>query len=75
MRTLAAAAATLAYGLSIYAAAYAPMAGVAALRETSVIIAALLGTVILGERPRVPRVAEACVIAAGSVLVATKGVR
>jgi drug/metabolite transporter (DMT)-like permease len=67
--------ATLAYALSIYASTYAPMAGVAALRQTSVVIAALLGTAILGERPWRPRVAAACVIAAGSVLVVSQGVR
>ncbi|MGO8916005.1 MAG: EamA family transporter [Stellaceae bacterium] len=67
--------ATLAYGLSIYASAYAPMAGVAALRQTSVIMAALLGTIILGERPWAPRVAAACVITAGAALVVTQGVR
>jgi drug/metabolite transporter (DMT)-like permease len=66
--------ATLAYGLSIYASTYAPMAGVAALRQTSVVIASLLGTVLLGERPWRPRVLAACVIAAGSVLVAAQGV-
>jgi drug/metabolite transporter (DMT)-like permease len=62
--------ATLAYGLSIYASTYAPMAGVASLRQTSVVIASLVGTVLLGERPWRPRVAAACIIAAGSVLVA-----
>jgi drug/metabolite transporter (DMT)-like permease len=62
--------ATLAYSLSIYASTYAPMAGVASLRQTSVVIASLIGTVLLGERPWRPRVAAACIIAAGSVLVA-----
>lgn len=66
--------ATLAYGLSIYASTYAPMAGVAALRQTSVVIASLLGTLLLGERPWRPRVAAACVIAAGLVLVAAQRV-
>lgn len=49
-------------------------AGVAALRQTSVIIASLFGTFLLGERPWRPRVAAASVIAAGSVLVATQRV-
>jgi drug/metabolite transporter (DMT)-like permease len=67
--------ATLAYGLSIYASTYAPMAGVAALRQTSVVIASLFGTIILGERPWRPRVAAACLITVGSVLVAVEDVR
>jgi len=67
--------ATLAYGLSIDASAYAPMAGVAALRQTSVVIASPFGTVIADERPWRPRVTAACVIAAGAVLVMTQGVR
>jgi drug/metabolite transporter (DMT)-like permease len=66
--------ATLAYGLSIYASTYAPMAGVAALRQTSVVIASLFGTIVLRERPWRPRVAAACIIAAGSILVAAQGV-
>ncbi len=62
--------ATIAYGLSIYASTYAPMAGVAALRQTSVVIASLFGTVLLGEGPWRPRVSAACIIALGSALVA-----
>jgi drug/metabolite transporter (DMT)-like permease len=65
--------ATLAYGLSIYASTYAPMAGVAALRQTSVVIASLFGIILLGERPWPPRVTAAFVIAAGSMLVAANG--
>jgi drug/metabolite transporter (DMT)-like permease len=37
-----------AYGMVIYASAYAPIAVVSALRETSVIIAAMIGTLLLG---------------------------
>jgi uncharacterized membrane protein len=66
--------ATIAYALSIYASTYAPMAGVAALRQTSVVIASLFGTFLLGERPWRPRVVAACVIAVGSVLVAIQRV-
>jgi drug/metabolite transporter (DMT)-like permease len=66
--------ATLAYALSIYASTYAPMAGVAALRQINVIIASLLGTFLLGERPWRPRVVAACIIAVGSVLVAAQPV-
>jgi drug/metabolite transporter (DMT)-like permease len=71
----AGAAATLAYGLSIYASTYESMAAVAALRQTSVVMGSLFGTAILGERPWGPRMAAACVVAAGSVLVAIHGMR
>lgn len=66
--------AAIAYTLSINASTYAPIAGVAALRQTSVVIASLFGTFLLGERPSRPRVAAACVIAVGSVLVAAQRV-
>ncbi len=65
--------ATLAYGLAIYASAHAPMGGVSALRETSVVAAALMGTIVLGERPWLPRVLAACLVTAGALLVATSG--
>jgi drug/metabolite transporter (DMT)-like permease len=55
----------VAYGLVVYAAAVAPMAIVSALRETSVIIAALIGTLLLGERPWQDRVAASVLVAGG----------
>jgi uncharacterized membrane protein len=67
--------APLAWGLSIYASAYAPMGGVSALRETSVVMAALLGTIVLGERPWLPRVLATCLVTAGALLVAISGPR
>lgn len=58
-----------AYGLVIYAANYAPLAAVSALRETSVIMATLIGTVILGERPWQKRVIAGFVVAGGVTLI------
>jgi drug/metabolite transporter (DMT)-like permease len=55
----------VAYGLVVYAAAYAPMSIVSALRETSVIMAALIGTLLLGERPWQDRVAASALVAGG----------
>jgi len=60
----------LAYGLVIFAVAFAPMAAVSALRESSVIIAAMIGTLILGERPWQHRVAAALMVAGGVTLIA-----
>ena len=59
-----------AYGIVIYAVAYAPMAAISALRETSVIMAALIGTLVLGERPWEQRVAAAVFVASGVALIA-----
>jgi uncharacterized membrane protein len=49
------------------------MAGVASLRQTSVVIAALFGAVFLGETPWLPQLTAAGIIAVGSILVATQG--
>jgi len=57
------------YGIAIYALALGPMAHVAALRETSVLFGALMGTLLLGEPFGVRRVAAAFVIVAGLVLM------
>jgi drug/metabolite transporter (DMT)-like permease len=65
----AGASSALAYGLVIYASALAPMAIVSGLRETSVIIAALIGTVLMNERPWQERVAASGMVAAGVVLM------
>jgi drug/metabolite transporter (DMT)-like permease len=47
----------------------APIALVAALRETSVLFAALLGMVLLREPVLPARIAAACLVLAGVVLV------
>lgn len=60
------AAATLgSYGIALWAMTQAPVATVAALRETSVLFAVLLGVFFLGEVLSVRRVAGAAVIVAG----------
>lgn len=63
----------LAYGLVIYAYAFAPIAIVSALRETSVIIAALIGTVLMNERPWQERVAASGMVAGGVALMTAFG--
>ena len=61
--------ATIGYGIAIYALALGPMAHVAALRETSVLFGALIGTLLLGEPFGRRRVAAAFVIVVGLVLM------
>jgi drug/metabolite transporter (DMT)-like permease len=57
------------YAIAIYALALGPMAHVAALRETSVLFGALIGTLLLHERFGAQRVAAAFAIVAGLVLM------
>jgi drug/metabolite transporter (DMT)-like permease len=61
-------AAALAYGLVVYAMNFGAMALVSALRETSVVFAAVIGTVFLRERITWRRAVSAGVIAGGLVL-------
>jgi len=61
--------ASLAYAIIIWALSVAPMAHVVALRETSVIIAAYLGTRLLREPFGPQRVAAATVVACGAALL------
>ena len=58
------------YGLSIWALSLAAMAHVSAMRETSVIIAALIGTQLLGESYGKRRILAAMVVATGVFLIA-----
>lgn len=60
---------TAAYGIAIWAMTVAPIALVAALRETSVLFAALIGIVILREPVYALRVIAGCVVLAGIVLL------
>lgn len=60
----------LAYGLVLYAKTIAPIAAVSAVRESSVIIAALIGVLMFGERPWLGRVLAALVVACGVILIA-----
>lgn len=68
---LAGALSVLAYGIVLWAQARAPLAEVAAIRETSVIFAAVIGMIFLKEHFGARRVAAAVVIAAGIVLIST----
>ena len=61
--------AVVAYGIVIYAVAYAPMAAISALRETGVIMAAIIGALVLGERPWKQRVMAAVWVALGVGLI------
>jgi len=66
---LAGALSLLAYGIVLWAQSRAPLAEVAAIREISVVFAALIGMIFLKERFGPRRVAAAVVIAAGIVLI------
>lgn len=66
---LAGALSLVAYSAVLWAQTRAPLAEVAALRETSVIFAAMIGMAFLKERFGARRVAAAFVIAAGIVLI------
>lgn len=61
--------AAVGYGIVIYAMSHGAMAHVSALRETSVVIAALIGTLVLGESGAVSRVAAAAVVGGGVVVL------
>jgi len=57
------------YGIAIWAMTVAPIAVVAALRETSVLFGALIAVIVLREPPSTVRVAAACAIVIGLVLI------
>ena len=57
------------YGIALWAMTRAPVAAVAALRETSVLFAALIGCTLLKERLGVWRVTGAAIIASGMALL------
>jgi drug/metabolite transporter (DMT)-like permease len=54
------------YGIALWAMTKAPIAAVAALRETSILFALMLGAVWLGEALSLPRIAAALLIVAGA---------
>jgi drug/metabolite transporter (DMT)-like permease len=56
-----------AYGIAVWAMARAPVAAVAALRECSVVIAALIGALVLKESFGRYRLGGACAVAAGVI--------
>ena len=57
------------YGIAIWAMTVAPIAIVAALRETSVLFGALIAVVVLGEKLRPVRIVAALAIVAGLALI------
>lgn len=59
-----------AYGMVLYAKTIAPIGAVSAVRESSVIIAALIGVAFFGERPWAGRLMAAAVVVLGVVLLA-----
>ncbi len=59
----------LAYGIVIYAMSGAPMGAVSALRETSVLFAALMGYFFLGETLTVRKMLACAVIALGTIII------
>ncbi|KMV34927.1 hypothetical protein ACH50_09210 [Franconibacter pulveris] len=59
----------LAYGIIIYAMASAPLGAVSALRETSVLFAAVLGYLFLGETLTLRKIAACAVIVAGTLIM------
>ncbi|MTI01731.1 DMT family transporter [Roseibium sp. RKSG952] len=59
----------IAYGLVLYAKNFAPLGAVSALRETSVIFAALIGFIFLREGNWIRRLGAAVLMAAGVALV------
>jgi drug/metabolite transporter (DMT)-like permease len=67
--SLAGALSVLAYGIVLWAQSRAPLAEVAAIRETSVVFAALIGLFVLDEEFGRRRIAAAVVIATGIILI------
>jgi drug/metabolite transporter (DMT)-like permease len=63
----------IAYGVVLYAKTLAPIGAVSAVRESSVIIAALIGVVLFGERPWRGRIVAAIIVAFGVILLAFSG--
>jgi len=58
-----------AYALALYAKTIAPIGMVSAMRETSVIFAALFGVIWFGEGPKGQRLVAAAVVTAGIILI------
>ncbi len=57
------------YGLALWAMTQAPLAVVAALRETSILFGALIAFIVLKEQLMPLRIFAACGIAAGAILL------
>ncbi|WP_454883535.1 EamA family transporter [Sphingomonas oryzagri] len=63
----------VAYGIVIFAMSLGPMGSVSALRETSVVFAALIGRFFLRERLTAWRIGACCVVALGAILISHNG--
>ena len=59
----------VAYGLVLWAMTVAPIAGVSAFRETSVVFAALFGILFFGEKAGPRRLAGAAIVAVGAIVL------
>jgi drug/metabolite transporter (DMT)-like permease len=70
LAAVAGAMAMLAYGLVLWAQTHGALAAVAALRESSVVVAAVLGVLVFREPLGRVRIAASCAVAAGVVLLA-----
>ena len=55
--------------LVLYVKTEAPLGTVSALRETSVIFAALIGVIWFGEGPKIRRLVAAGIVATGTILI------
>jgi uncharacterized membrane protein len=62
-----------AYGIALYVKTIAPIGAVSAVRESSVIIAALIGVFLFGERPAGLRLMAAAIVGAGVIALAMGG--
>jgi uncharacterized membrane protein len=62
-----------AYGIVLYAKTIAPLAAVSAIRESSVIFAALIGLIVFKERPWKGRLVSAAIVASGVITLAIAG--
>ncbi len=60
-----------AYGIVLYVKSFAPLGAVSAVRESSVIFAALIGITIFNERPILLRLCAATAVAGGIMLLAS----
>ena len=60
----------IAYAVVLYAKTIAPLGAVSAVRESSVIIAAMIGLIFFGERPVFGRLLSAAIVAAGVIALA-----
>lgn len=64
---------SLSYGIAIWAMSLGPLAHVVALRETSVLMAAIIGACLLKESFGIRRIFAAALIAGGAVLLQMSG--